>query len=655
MSDDEPRATAPSDRRAGAPAAAAGEKPAKRKVRFSTAWREAKQLVWARRGRIALGLVLMVVSRVAGLVLPATPKFLIDNVVGGRPIEMPPGLEGVAAPLVGLSPGELLTALGAAVAGATLIQAGTSFALSQILGVAAQRSIAEMRRAVQAHVARLPVSFFDSTKSGVLISRVMTDAEGIRNLVGTGLVQLVGGFITGAFALAVLLWLNWKLTLVTLGVLVAFGGVLAIAFRRLRPVFRERGKINAEVTGRLSEALGGIRIVKVYTAEKREELVFTHGVHRLLRNVAATITGISAVGALGSVVVGSVGVVMLVVGGRAILAGTMSLGDLVTYISFTLLLASPVMQIASIGTQITEAFAGLDRIREVRRQATEDEAAGRLALPEVRGDVAFEEVSFAYTPEKPVLRRVSFHAPAGSTTALVGPSGAGKSTLIGLVMGFAQPQSGRVRVDGHDLADVRLRDYRSHLGVVMQDNFLFDGTIAENIAYSAPRSSRAEIEEAARVAHCDEFVRQFEQGYDTLVGERGVKLSGGQRQRVAIARAILADPAILILDEATSSLDSESEGLIQDGLRALRRGRTTFVIAHRLSTIVSADQILVLENGEIVERGTHRQLLARDGLYRHLYDRQFRLESDRFVNPGEDWSEEPERPVLPSPGPPRSL
>jgi subfamily B ATP-binding cassette protein MsbA len=614
-----------------------GGRPAKRKVDFSTAWSEARQLMWARRGRLALGMGLMLVSRVAGLVLPATPKFLIDNVVGGRPIEVPPPLEGLAAPLSAMSPSELLTALGIAVVVATMVQAATSFALSQVLGIAAQGSIAEMRRAVQAHVARLPVRFFDSTKSGVLISRIMTDAEGVRNLVGTGLVQLVGGFVTGAFALAILLWLNWKLTLITVVVLLAFGGVMALAFRRLRPIFRERGKLNAEVTGRLTEALGGIRIVKVYTAEKREEIVFSRGVHRLLRNVAATITGVSAVSAFASVVIGAVGVVMLIVGGRSILAGTMTLGSLVTYISFTFLLAAPVMQIASIGTQITEAFAGLDRIRELMREPTED--AGRPdggRLERLGGDVTFEDVTFGYEPDVPVLHGVSFHAPAGTTTALVGSSGSGKSTLISLIAAFNQPWRGRIVVDGRDLAGVRLRDYRGRLGVVLQDNFLFDGTVAENIAYGRPNASRAEIEAAAGVAHCDDFVRGFDDGYDTVIGERGVKLSGGQRQRVAIARAILADPDLLILDEATSSLDSESEQMIQEALGTLRRGRTTFVIAHRLSTIRSADQILVVEDGEIVERGTHGELHALGGRYRELHDKQYRLETDRYINPGEE-------------------
>jgi subfamily B ATP-binding cassette protein MsbA len=610
----------------------------KRKIDFSTAWREARQLVWARRHRLGVGLLLMLVSRIAGLVLPATPKVLIDNIVGGRPLDVPPALEGLAAPLESLSPGQLLTFLGLAVAAATVVQTATSFALSQLLGVAAQRSIAEMRRAVQAHVARLPVRFFDSTKSGVLISRIMSDAEGIRNLVGTGLVQLVGSLMTGAFALAVLLWLNWRLTALTLVVLLAFGAVLALAFRRLRPIFRERGKLNADVTGRLTEALGGIRIVKVYTAEKREELVFTRGIHRLLRNVASTITGVSAVGALASLVTGAVGVVMLTIGGRAILAGTMTLGELVMYVSFTLLLAAPVMQIASIGTQLTEAFAGLDRIREL--MAEPDEEAGRPAagpLGGMRGDIAFEGVTFGYDPAVPVLRGVSFSAPAGSTTALVGSSGSGKSTLISLISAFNQPWSGRVLVDGRDLATLGLRGYRSRLGVVLQDNFLFDGTIAENIAYGRPGATRDEVEEAGRIARCEDFVAGFEKGYDTVIGERGVKLSGGQRQRVAIARAILADPDVLLLDEATSSLDSESEELIQEALASLRRGRTTFVIAHRLSTIRSADQILVVEGGEIVERGTHRELLAAGGRYRELHDKQYRLETDLFLNPGEEF------------------
>jgi subfamily B ATP-binding cassette protein MsbA len=414
---------------------------------------------------------------------------------------------------------------------------------------------------------------------------------------------------------------------------------MAYAFKRLRPVFRERSVINAEVSGRLAETIGGIRIVKVYTSEEREKGIFTEGVERLFKNIAKTITATSLVGAATTVIAGAIGVLLIVFGGRAILAGTMTLGDLVMYIFFIGLVAAPLVQIASIGTQITEAFAGLDRIREIRDTTPEtSDTASRERVEEVNGDVEFEDVSFEYAPNTPVLRHVSFHAPPGTTTALVGSSGGGKSTLIGLVMAFNKPTIGRVKIDGRDLTSLRLPDYRRNLGVVMQDNFLFDGTIRENIAYSRPGATEAEVRDVARIAHADEFIEKFEKNYDTVVGERGVKLSGGQRQRVAIARAILADPRILILDEATSSLDSESEAMIRDGLRSLRRGRTTFVIAHRLSTIESADQILVLEAGEIVERGTHRELLALGGRYRQLYDRQYGLERDRFINPGEDFT-----------------
>ncbi|HEX8422786.1 MAG TPA: ABC transporter ATP-binding protein, partial [Pyrinomonadaceae bacterium] len=381
---------------------------------------------------------------------------------------------------------------------------------------------------------------------------------------------------------------------------------------------------------------------KAYSAEKREELVFARGAHRLFRNVARSMTGVSGVTAFSTVIVGAIGVILILVGGRSILAGQMTLGDFFMYIFFTALVAAPLVQIASIGTQITEAFAGLDRIREIRRQATEDEDDARSeAIPRIEGDITFADVSFEYDENVPVLKHVSFHAPRGSTTALVGSSGSGKSTLISLVMAFNRPLAGRVTVDGRDLSTVRLKDYRSQLGVVLQDNFLFDGTIADNIAFAHPHATREQIVEAGRIAHCEEFVNSFADGYDTIVGERGVKLSGGQRQRVAIARAILAEPRILILDEATSSLDSESEAMIQDGLQTLRRGRTTFVIAHRLSTIRSADQILVLEGGEIVERGTHGELLAASGRYKQLYDKQYRFERDQFINPGEDFTPDP--------------
>ena len=595
------------------------------------AWQEARALVYQHRGRLAFGFVLLMVNRLAGLVLPSSSKWVIDRVINQRHAE-------------------LLVPIAVVAGVATLIQAITGFGLSQILGVAAQRAITDMRRTVQAYVLRLPVGYFDSTKSGILISRIMSDAEGIRNLVGTGLVQLVGGLVTAVIALGVLFYLNWRLTVFAILILGLFGGGMAYAFTKLRPLFRERGKINAEVTGRLGETLGGIRIVKAYRAERGERLVFTRGAHSLFRNVATTMTGISSLGAFASIIVGAIGILMILEGGHAILAGTMTLGDFFMYGVFVGLVALPLINIASIGTQITEAFAGLDRIREIRRLATEDaDDATRAPMPEVRGDVVFEDVSFAYVPGRDVLRNVSFHAAAGTTTALVGSSGAGKSTLISLVLAFNRPTSGRALVDGRDLAGLRLAEYRRQLGVVLQDNFLFDGTVAENIAFARPHATRAEIAEAGRIAHCDEFVRRFDKGYDTIVGERGVKLSGGERQRVSIARAILAGPRILILDEATSSLDSESEAAIQDGLRTLRRGRTTFVIAHRLSTIRSADQILVLEGGEIVERGTHQELLAKHGRYRQLYDKQYRFEHDRFVNPGEDFTPEPQAPVASTP------
>jgi len=596
----------------------------KKKLEAAVVWREAREIIWTRRKRIALGGVLMIANRLAGLVLPGSTKFLIDRVIGE-------------------SNAQLLIPLAAAIGAATLVQAGTSFALSQVLGVMAQRAITDMRKAVQAHVSRLPVSYFDSTKTGVLISRIMTDAEGIRNLVGTGLVRLTGGLVTAAVALVVLFLLNWKLTAAILLILAVFGTGMAFAFNRLRPIFRDRGKINAEVTGRLAESLGGARVVKAYVAERGEALVFARGAHRLLRRVAKAVTGISAIGAFATAIMGVISVLMIIVGGRAILAGTMTLGDFVMYIFFTGLVAMPLISIAEIGTQISEAFAGLDRIREIRQMATEEDAdAERAELGDVTGEIAFDDVSFEYNPGVLVLKNVSFAAPAGSTTALVGSSGSGKSTLISLVMAFNHPLSGTVTLDGRDLDDIRLRDYRSLLGVVLQENFLFDGTIAENISFSHPHASMEQLREAARIAHADEFIEEFDDGYDTIVGERGVKLSGGQRQRIAIARAVLADPRILILDEATSSLDSESEAKIQDGLRTLRQGRTTFVIAHRLSTIRSADQILVVEGGEIVERGTHDELLAKQGRYRQLHDKQYRLEHDRFVNPGEDHTPERE-------------
>ena len=588
-----------------------------RRVRLSSVWREARALVWAQRRPLALGFVLLAVNRAAGLVLPASSKFLIDTVIARRRPD-------------------LLLPLALGVAGATAVQAASSFALAQVVSVAGQRAIARLRRELQAHVLRLPIRFYDGTRSGAVVARIMNDPEGIRNLVGTGIVQLAGGLVSAALALGVLFWLNVPLTLGTLALLGTFAAFIAFAFRRLRPIFRERSELTAEVTGRLAETLAGIRVVKAYVAEGREARVFARGVHRLLRNIARTITATSGVMAVATLLVGATGVLILVAGGRAVVAGTMTLGDLVMYVFFVGLMVAPLIQIAGIGTQLSEAFAGLDRIRELRALATEaDDDGAREPLGPLAGDVVFENVTYEYRPGVPVLRDISFPAPAGTTTALVGPSGAGKTTVINLVMALDRPRSGRVLVDGHDLARVRLADYRRQLGVVLQDDFLFDGTVRENIAFARPDASEDEVRAAARLAHCDEFVERFEQQYDTVVGERGVKLSGGERQRIAIARAILADPRILILDEATSHLDSESEALIRDGLRALRRGRTTFVIAHRLSTIRRADQILVVEDGQVIEQGAHEELLAAGGRYHELYTRQHGFERNLFLAPGE--------------------
>ena len=598
----------------------------KKKVNYSGAWAEAKVLIWNYRWRLIIGSVLMLISRAAGTVLPASTKYLVDDVFGQKNY----GLLKWIALAVGLS---------------TVIQAVTSFTLSQVLGVAAQRAITEMRKRVQTHIERLPTSYFDSTQTGQLISRIMNDAEGIRNLVGTGVGQIASGILSAVISLVVLFYLNWQITFITLFVLTVFGVVLSYAFGKLRPLFRERGEIQAQVTGRLNEGLGGIRIVKAYTAEKREELSFARGAHRLFRNIAKSLTGVSATGAFSSVIIGAVAVVMIYFGGSAVIANVsnpqsgMTSGDFAMYIAFTLNLVFPIVELANIGTQITEAFAGLDRIREIFQIKTETaEDDSREPLPDVRGTIDFEGVYFEYEENTPVLQGISFHSEAGTTTALVGSSGSGKSTILSLVLNFIQPNKGRITIDGKDLQTIKLRDYRTHLGVVLQDNFLFDGSILDNIRFSNPQASLDEIKEVCRIAYCDEFIEKFENRYETIVGERGVKLSGGQRQRIAIARALLADPKILILDEATSSLDSESEALIQEGLNNLRKGRTTFVIAHRLSTIRSANNILVIEEGKIYEHGTHEELLALNGRYRQLYDKQYQFEKNLFINPGEDFT-----------------
>ncbi len=559
----------------------------------------------------------MAVNRVAGLVLPASTKYFLDGVIGKRQVH-------------------LLTPIVLSILAATVIQGLTSFTLTQLLSKSAQRMITDLRRQVQAHIGRLPVSFYDANKTGVLVSRIMSDVEGVRNLIGTGLVEFVGGVMTAVFALVYLLHASAMMTGIAFSIILVFGLFISRAFKTIRPIFRARPKITAEVTGRLTESLGGVRVVKGYHAEDREEKIFASGVQRLLDNVLKTLTATSLMSLSGATLMGIVGALMYEFGGHAILAGKMSPGDWFAFNAFLVLLVAPVFQIVAIGTQITEAITGLERTREILNETKEDEAAGRtITLPRINGQVVMDNVSFAYDTRKEVLQDVSFQSEPGTVTALVGPSGAGKSTIIGLIAAFYVPSQGRVLVDGVDLAAVKLNSYRTQLGVVLQETFLFDGSIRENVAFARPNATEDEVLAACRIARVDEFAESFEHRYDTVVGERGVKLSGGQKQRVSIARAILADPRILILDEATSSLDSESEALIQEGLRYLMRGRTTFVIAHRLSTIRRAEQILVVEAGRIIERGTHESLYAAGGRYYDLYTKQHAVEANLFLAPGE--------------------
>jgi subfamily B ATP-binding cassette protein MsbA len=585
------------------------------------------ELIKPRRWSFVLGFVLIAISRAAGLVVPASTKYLVDDVIGKRRLEM-------LGPLVAL------------VLAATVVQGATSYSLTQLLSKSAQRMIADLRRKVQAHIGRLPLAYYDANKAGALVSRIMSDVEGVRNLVGTGLVELLGGFVTALIALVALLHISPAMTGMAIAIVGVFMLFLKRAFGTIRPIFRERGRLNAEVTGRLTESLGGIRVVKGYHAEAREAAVFSSGVQRLLDNVIRSLTATSLMSLSATVLLGLVSALVMFVGARQILAGTLTLGGFVTFTAFLAFLVAPAFQIVGIGTQLTEAVAGLERTREVLRELPEDLDPRRsVAMGEVRGNVAFEEVGFAYEAGKPVLHGVSFEARSGTVTALVGSSGSGKSTIIGLIAAFYTPSSGTIRVDGTDLSTVRLESYRTQLGVVLQDTFLFDGTIRENVAFARPDATEEQILQACRIARVDEFAESFENQYDTVVGERGVKLSGGQRQRVSIARAILANPRILILDEATSSLDSESEASIQQGLAYLMQGRTTFVIAHRLSTIRRADQILVVEGGEIVERGTHASLLAEEGRYHELYTRQHGLTENLFLAPGEVEAPEEEVPA----------
>jgi subfamily B ATP-binding cassette protein MsbA len=574
-------------------------------ARDATAWDLARAVVWGQRKKLALGLTLLFVDRAAGFVIPIAPKVLLDEVVGHRR-------------------GDLLPWLALAVVGAAVVQAVAVFSLSRVLGLSAERVVLGWRRRIMAHVTRLPTSELDDAQSGALASRVMDDAATMQNLVGWELARWTSNVVTSLVALVALLILDWRITLAALAFAALPGFGLDFAHRKMRPLFRERSRLRSEVAGRLTQTLAGIRVVKAYGAERREQLVFTQGLHRLFRILSRTTTRSSVMNGLAVVISAGVIAIVVVLGGRAILDGRMTLGDFGSYVAFALMFAAPLGDLPQIATRISETLADLDRLREMEAITREDAGDDdRAPLDGVDGAVAFEGVSFEYVPGVPVLRNVSFRADAGTTTAIVGPSGAGKTTMLALLMAFHRPTRGRIVVDGTDLASVRLRDYRRHLGVVLQDEFLFDGTIADNIAFARPRATREEIAEASRIAHCDEFVRGFEDGLDTTVGERGVKLSGGQRQRVAIARAVLADAPILLLDEATSSLDSESEAAIRDALGTLRHGRTVFVIAHRLSTIRAADQILVVEKGTIVERGTHVELLARSGRYRELHEAQF--------------------------------
>ncbi len=609
--------------RVGARAGAAVEgktpdgKTKKKAPSIKAIWPDLREMILPRRGLLAFSFLLMVINRLSGLVLPFSSGIMFDTVIRKHRID-------------------LLLPVVLGIVAATMIQGVTSFSLTQLLSKTGQRLIAELRQKVQRHVGLLNVAYYDANKSGVLVSRIMSDVEGVRNLIGTGLVDFVGGIMTAVIALGFLLWISPLMTGLTAVFVIVFGVLMMQAFTKIRPIFRDRGKINADVTGRLTESLGGVRVVKGYHAEAREAEVFSVGVTRLLDNVLKSLSATYLMGLSATILMGIVGAIIWYVGAHEILNGSLSEGNLLRFIMFLAMLIAPVVQVVNIGTQLTEALAGLDRTREVLSERPEDRDPNRTeVLGPIRGEVEFHDVGFAYDVNKPVLFDVTFSSAPGTVTALVGSSGSGKSTIISLVAAFHNPNSGTIRVDGVDLSKVRLDSYRTQLGVVLQDTFLFDGTIEENIAFARPNATKEQIMEACRIARVDEFADKFELKYDTIVGERGVKLSGGQRQRVSIARAILADPRILILDEATSSLDSESEALIQEGLKYLMKGRTTFVIAHRLSTIRRADQILVVEAGRIVERGTHESLYALNGRYWDLYTRQHGLEANLFLAPGE--------------------
>ena len=579
-------------------------KKEKNKVTMAQAF---KTIIWPRRNLVFIGLILIVIRSLSGLVLPWQSKVLLDEVVPNKDFS------------------SLYTLIGIVIS-AILIQAVTSFLLTRILSVQAQYLISELRAQVQKKVLSLPISFFDNTKSGALVSRIMTDVEGVRNLIGTGLVQLVGGSFTAIISLIILIKLNAWMTLFVFVPLTIFGIVALKAFKYIRPVFRTRGKINAEVTGRLTETLAGVRVIKAFNAEDQENKTFELGVQRLYENVKKSLTATALMTSSSTFLIGVATTGIMGIGGYYMIQSEMTTGE---FLFFTLILGfmiAPIVQMSNIGSQLTEALAGLDRTEELMNLASEsDEKERNIELDSVRGHIKFDKVSFAYEADKNVLNNISFEAPSGSVVALVGSSGSGKSTIAGLSATFLNPKSGLITIDGHNMSEVKLESFRRHLGVVLQDEFLFEGTIRENIMFPRPKASEEQLQHAVKAAYVNEFTDRFDDGLETLIGERGVKLSGGQRQRIAIARAILADPKIIILDEATSNLDTESEGLIQKSLSELTHNRTTIVIAHRLSTIKRADQILVIESGEIVERGTHDQLLKLEGRYYDLYTYQAKI------------------------------
>lgn len=575
-----------------------------KKVSILTAFRT---IIWPKRKLVIIGLLLIAISKAASFVAPIASKYLIDDVIVNKDIDM-------------------LKYLVAGVMLAIFVQAVTSFLLTRILSVQAQYLISELRAQVQKKVLSLPIRFFDNTKSGALVSRIMSDVEGVRNLVGTGLVQLVGGVITAVVSVILLLDISVFMTLFTFIPLIIFAVIALKAFKIIRPIFRDRGKINAEVKGRLTETLGGIRVIKGFNAEPQEQEVFETGVDRLYQNVKKSLTTTAFMTSSSTFLLGVATTSVMGFGGYKIIEGNLTIGEFVEFTVLLGLMIAPIVQMSNIGSQLTEALAGLDRTEELMNMSPEANSVVRTTLLEsIHGDMTFTNVSFAYEEDKEVLHNISFKVKSGQVIALVGSSGSGKSTIAGLAASFLTPDSGIITIDGKDLSKVDLNSFRQHLGVVLQDDFLFEGTIRENILFPRPNASEEQLQKAVKAAYVDEFTNRFDDGLDTLIGERGVKLSGGQRQRIAIARAVLADPRILILDEATSSLDTESEALIQKSLAELTKGRTTFVIAHRLSTIRKADQILVIENGRIAEQGTHNELIASEGRYYNLFTYQARI------------------------------